>query len=189
MIYIKIIIMQTPIVLVIIIILFLIVMLVSYKYGRCNAESEMLRGFYESNKEFTDEAGISSFTFYIGDCINGKYKVYRLMIGNDDEKILINSPTEMSLATIWNYCDDHYEYTASFTDLNSEFIPNNVLLKHYIRSGKIILSDESDTIYGCLFKNPVLTELDLIKEEKSHMNSLPNKTQPHDDVDEIEDID
>jgi hypothetical protein len=179
---------QTPIVLVIIIIIFLIGMLVSYKYGRCNAEGEMLRGFYESNKDFNDEAGISSFTFYIGDCTNGTYNAYLLMIGNDEEKILINSPTEMTLTTVWNYGDDHYEYTASFTDLNSEFIPNNVLLKHYIKSGKIILSDSSDTIYGCLFKNPVLTELDLIKEEKSCMDILPNKTQQHDDVGEIEDI-
>ena len=178
--------MQTPIVLVIISILFLISIAVSYKYGRCTAECEMLRGFYESNKEFNDEAGITSFTFYIGDYTNGTYNVYLLMISNDEEKILINSPTEMTLTTIWNYGDGHYEYNATFADLNSEFIPNNIIMKHYSRSGKLILSDSSDTIYGCLFKNPVLTELDLIKEEKlCTEDNLPNKTHQYDEIEDI----
>ena len=181
---------RTPIVIIIIVIIFLITIILSYNYGRCVVEREMLRGFYETNREFNEESGISSFTFYIGDCINGTYNVYLLMIGDDDEKILINSPTEMILTSAWDYGCDHYEYKVKFTDLNSEFIPNNVVLKHYVRSGKIILSDK-DTIYGCLFKNPVLTEMDLIKSEKKSLTQLSNYSsipRTIENINEIEDI-
>lgn len=181
---------QSPIVIVIIITIFLITIILSYKYGRCVVEGEMLRGFYETNREFNEESGISSFTFYIGEYINGAYNVYLLMIGDDEEKILINSPTEMILTSTWNYGCDYYEYTTVFTDLNSEFIPNNIILKHYVKSGKIILTDNTNTIYGCLFKNPVLTEMDLIKSEKKlpQLNNYSSNSGNINLTSDIEDI-
>lgn len=151
----------------IILLLIVIISISSYKFGQYNADKNLLHGFYESSNEFNDESGISSFTMYIGDYKNGKYNTYLLMISNDNEKILINSPTIMSISPMWSFKYNYYKYRVKFSDLNSEFIPNNVILKHYTQSGKIIISDDADTIYGCLFKNPVLTELGIIKNEEN----------------------
>ena len=136
--------------------------------GYSNCEFNNLRGFWQSPNEFNAEAGIKLFTMYIGEYRNGSYPVYILMV-DDDEKILINSPTTMCLnQTITNKCSlkKHKEFNCKFADLDSEFMPNDIILQYYPRSGKLIFSGiGDDTIYGCLFKNPMLTEMDLIKDE------------------------
>ena len=54
--------------------------LIAYYYGQYNTEFSMLRGFWETSGEFNKEAGLQIFSFYIGDCKNGKYPAYLLMI-------------------------------------------------------------------------------------------------------------
>lgn len=151
---------------VVVVIILILVIFYSYKTGKCNAELSCLRGFYESSNEFNNEAVISSFTFYIGECCGGSYNTYILIIGNDGYKILVNSPSPMTLVSPWfgGVESDCYEFKAIFSDLNSEFMPNNMILKFYPRSSKIILSGP-DTVYGCLFKNNILSEMDMIKDE------------------------
>jgi hypothetical protein len=160
--------------LIILAILLIISILCSYKYGKRSSEISMLHGFYEANSEFCNEACIKSFTLYIGDYCNGSYNTYLLMIGNEDEKILINSPSSMSLSGGWfTNEDDCYEFNTCFSNLDSELIPKNIILKFYNKSGKIILcssskqTDDSATVYGCLFKNCILTEIDIIKNKNS----------------------
>jgi hypothetical protein len=152
----------------------LIILICSYKYGKLRSEISMIHGFYEASSEFCNEACIKSFTLYIGDYCNGSYNTYLLMIGNEDEKILINSPSSMSLSGGWfTNEDDCYEFNTCFSNLESELIPKNIILKFYTKSGKIILcsssnqTDDSATVYGCLFKNCILTEIDIIKNKKS----------------------
>jgi hypothetical protein len=159
--------------LIVVVVLIIISLFYSYRYGKYNAELSLLRGFWESNKDFNDESGLKSFTMYIGEKDCGEYPTYLLMVDNE-EKILVNAPTNMSLAGSWfgSSEPDCHEFVATFTDLNSEFIPNKICFKLYPRSGKIILSG-SDTIYGCLFKNPVLSELDLIKNTLKGQNIKP----------------
>jgi hypothetical protein len=153
----------------IVLIVLILVIFYSYKIGQRNAELSCLRGFYESSKEFNGEAGISSFTFYVGDYCGGSYNTYILMVGNDDDKILVNSPSPMTLSSSWFGGSelDCYEFKANFLDLNSDFMPNNMTFKFYPRSSKIILSG-LDTVYGCLFKNNILSEMDIIKDECLH---------------------
>jgi hypothetical protein len=165
---------------IIISIIFMAVLTISgaYNYGKRSSEISLLHGFYEANSEFCDEACIKSFTFYIGNYCNGSYNTYLLMIGNDDEKIIINTPSSMKLSSKWVSSEcDVYEFNAHFSDLDSELIPKNIILKFYPKSGKILLcgqpvcnaksrSSDSTTIYGCLFKNCILTEIDIIKNKK-----------------------
>jgi hypothetical protein len=172
--------------LIIVSILLIILIIGSYKYGKRSSEISMLHGFYEANSEFCNEACIKSFTLYIGDYCNGSYNTYLLMIGNEDEKILINSPSAMSLSGGWfTNEDDCYEFNTCFSNLESELIPKNIILKFYTKSGKIILcshsskqTDDSATVYGCLFKNCILTEIDIIK----------NKNNLHFEVNKVQDI-
>jgi hypothetical protein len=159
---------------VILILVIVIASFYSYKLGKSNADMNNLQGFYESNSDFNNESGINSFTFYIGNYCGGSYPTYLLMIGNEDDKILVNTPSSMILTTIWTSSDcDCYEFNAKFVDLNSEFLPNNMTLKFYPKSGKIILCG-NDIVYGCFFKNPVLTEIDLIKNQ---LKNTPTTTK------------
>lgn len=71
------------------------------------------------------------------------------------------------------YC---YEFIAQFIDLNNDLIPNSMSLKFYPKSGKIILCTQSnkkkkEIVYGCLFKNNVLTEIDIIKKKQKKPSS------------------
>lgn len=167
---------------VVIVLILLVSIYYTYQKGKSNADLSGLRGFFETNSEFNEEAGIKSFTFYIGEYCNGQYPTYLLMISNEDDKILVNNPSSLTLTSSWTVSSesDCYEFKAYLEDLNSDFMPNNMTLKFYPRSSKIILSDPN-TVYGCLFKNPVLTEFDLIKDE------LKNK-QPPKKNNSIEDI-
>ena len=116
--------------LIVVVVLIIISLFYSYRYGKYNAELSLLRGFWESNKDFNDESGLKSFTMYIGEKDCGEYPTYLLMVDNE-EKILVNAPTNMSLAGSWfgSSEPDCHEFVATFTDLNSEFIPNKICFK------------------------------------------------------------
>jgi hypothetical protein len=152
---------------IIIIIVLIISTYCAYNAGKYNSEMSNLRGFWETDKTFNDESGLMVFTIYIGKYKNGSYPVYLLMV-DSDENILINDPTQMKLSqSKVNTSVDYYrEFNVCFSDLNSELMPNNIMLKYHSKSSKIILYSD-DTIYGCLFKNPVLSDIDLIKDELS----------------------
>lgn len=158
---------------------------VSYCYGKHSSDISLIHGFYEASLDFCKESCIKSFTFYIGDCNNGSYNTYLLMIGNIDDKILINSPSSMILTrpllNIFYSDDDCYEYNAFFPDLDTDFIPKNLVLKFYPKSSKIILCGKDNIIYGCLFKNCILTEMDIIKKKISNVKHATNN-----DTDDIQ---
>ena len=148
---------------VLIVIIIIILIFFSNQIGKITTDISYMCGFFESNAEFNDEAGIKTFIIYIGKKYNiNKYPVYILMISNEDDKILINSPSIMTILLPFNFNRKCYTFNICFSDLNSDFMPNNLAMKFYPKSSKIILS-KCDIIYGCMFKNPVLTELDLIK--------------------------
>jgi hypothetical protein len=163
---------------VVLILIILIVAFCSYKMGVSNADMSNIQGFYETNAEFNDESGIKSFTFYVGPYCSGSYATYLLMISNEEDKILVNAPSPMILCKTSTSECDCYEFKAKFPELNSDFMPNNMNLKFYPKSGKLILSGP-DTVYGCLFKNPVLTEMGLIKDE---LIKNPPKVKPIEDT-------
>lgn len=171
-----------------IIILIILIFAICYAYqmGKYNSELLCLRGFWNSPREFNEEACINIFTAYIGEYSGGKYPIYLLMIDNDD-KILINSPTNMYITqTFSNTCslEKYREFTCKFDDLDSEFMPNNITLKYYYRSGKLVFTGVNhDTIYGCLFKNPVLSEIDFIKDELQ--TDKPTKKNTNDEISDI----
>lgn len=184
---------------VIIFTIFIIIICTSYAYntGKHKTEMNHLNGFWETNKTFNDESGLSIFTMYIGKCSNGVYPVYILMV-DTDENILINTPSNMSLSrtSLLNFklpftskpSSVFKEFNATFTDLESEFMPNMVTLKYFPQSCKVVLVG-NDTIYGCLFKNLELTEMASIKDEnKIQSNSTNNYDTPPQDAQDNSDV-
>ena len=169
--------MNSTIIITLILIAFVLVS-TSYGYGKRSSDMSLIHGFYEASSDFCKESCIKSFTFYIGKYNNGAYKTYLLMIGNTDDKILINSPSSMILTSspinAFYSDDDCYEYKAVFPELESDFIPKTLILKFYPKSNKIILCSKNDVIYGCLFKNCILTEIDIIKKKISDGKSQPD---------------
>lgn len=182
--------MNPNIIITVIILLFLISIVGSYNYSKYNTEISLINGFYEASSDFCDESNIQSFAFYIGNYCKGSYKTYLLMISNDDEKILINAPCIMTLSNrfynkFYNTID-HYEFNAHFSGLDSDFIPNDIKVKFYPRSGKIILLGCDNIVYGCLFKNSILTEIDIIKSSKSNVSYKPDSIVSYDSDNDIE---
>jgi len=169
----------------------------AYNTGKHKTEMSHLSGFWETNKTFNEESGLSVFTMYIGKYSNGVYPVYLLMV-DTDENILINTPSNMSLSrsSLLNFklpfklqsssapSSVFKEFKATFTDLGSEFIPNNVTIKYFPQSCKFVLVGD-DTIYGCLFKNPELTEMVSIKDEDKKQSS---SNAPSQDVQDNTDV-
>ncbi len=153
----------------IIILLILLILLISnyysYQVGKYNNELTNLRGFWETDIEFNKESGIKIFTIYIGQYKNSSYPVYLLMIDTEDN-ILVNTPSSMELKYSLSG-DSYYEFNVKFDKLKSDFLPNKLIIKYYPNSSKIILYNKN-IIYGCLFKNLVLSDVDLIKEELSN---------------------
>ena len=134
----------------------------SYTLGVYNSSLINIRGFWETDTIFNEKSGVQVFTIYIGKIINKQYSIYILIIDNDNN-ILVNKSSTLKLTYLKkdNTC---YEFKAEFGKLKSPFLPDDMIIKYYPYSSKIILYKE-DTIYGCLFKNLVLSDVDLIKDE------------------------
>jgi hypothetical protein len=142
-------------------------LLMSYSYGTKSCELSLIRGFWEADRSFCDEAGLQLFSMYIGRRKSGVYPCYLLMVDTDDT-ILINEAACFSLKepiTNMVSTDDCREFYADFTNLETDLMPCRVILKYYPSTGKIVFSD-NDKIYAVLFKNPVLSEMERISKEK-----------------------
>ena len=146
--------------------------------GKYNNSMSLIRGFWESSDDFNDESGLTIFSIYIGEIKNDIYPIYILMV-DSDEKILINTPAELKLKKI-KFNNDYIEFNANICNLQSDFLPNFVNFKFYPRSGKILMTD-NETVLGCLFKNPVLTEMDLIKDNCKIITEPFNENEDDDD--------
>lgn len=154
----------------ILIAIFIVIVLiyVSYKYGYHKSGMDLLTGFWESDTGFNKEAGINSFTFYIGEKTAGQYPAYLLMIeSGEPNKFLINEPVSLTMEEpIKNIlsCVDYREFYICFHEIESNLIPKKIMARFYPHSGKLVLS-HNNKIYGVLFKNLILTEMENIKRD------------------------
>ena len=140
------------IILVIILLLFIILI---YNCGVYFTKINNISGFWECDTDFNNDAELKSFIIYISpyDIKTNVFASYILMVDYED-KILINTPIDIKFS--FNKLNDLFTFNIDFIDLNSEFLPNK--LKCKLENGKFILSDK-DTIYGCFYKNNVLSDL------------------------------
>ena len=146
----------------VLIIVSIILIIGSYFYGRYNTELSMLRGFWETNDEFNDEAGLHSFCFYVGDQKKGKYPSYLLMVDNENN-VLINEPVQFTISNTINLlCNKPMKI--KFCELETKLMPKNINFTFYPQTCKIVLSD-AKKIYAVFFKNPALSELERINNE------------------------
>lgn len=162
------------------IVVLIVIIYFSYKYGCSRTEMSYLQGFWESNSEFNKEAGLQLFSMYIGDPCGGAYPSYVLMIEDGEEQtILINEPTSFTISEPMTNLfkgGDCREFRLVFKDLETKLLPCVLTLKYYASTCKMVLSDHK-RVYACFFKNPVLSELQKIKEEEntSQIKMIDNK--------------
>jgi hypothetical protein len=145
--------------------------------------NQLLTGFWEADKNFCKESGLSMFSVYMGNAnFSGVRPCYILAI-QDDDTIILNEPTTITFTKSWggmlSQNLDPIEYNISFADIKSEFFPQQQQMSYYATTSKIILY-KKDTVFAVLYKNPVLSELIKIKE------SAP-VIAPSTDVNSIED--
>jgi hypothetical protein len=177
---------------IILVVLSIILIFIAYQIGKTRGEMSMLQGFWESNPEFNKEAGLDTFTFYIGDKCNNKYPSYLLMIESGNEQtILINEPTTFILEeTFMNFSYDYREFKLKFNNLETSLLPSVLTMKFYPHTCKIVLYDHKK-IYAVFFKNLVLSEMERIKNEKNNStinkNKLTNKDTEYNIEDNTED--
>ena len=167
---------------IILVILSIILIFIAYQIGRTRCEMSMLQGFWESNPEFNKEAGLDTFTFYIGDKCSNKYPSYLLMVESCAEQtILINEPTTFTLnESFINFSyDDYREFKIKFNNLETQLLPSLLTMKFYPHTCKIVLYNHKK-IYAVFFKNLVLSEMERIKNEKKNgtinKNNIENNT-------------
>ena len=144
-----------------VVVIFIIVILINtaYEYGKTYTDFNNLRGVYQSSSDFNKEANLGEFILYLSGGSN--FNAYILIIDNVGD-VLVNESCSVNICKKMHDCECCI-YDVEFKQLESEYIPSNLTMKYYIRSGKIILND-SNKIYGCLFKNAELTEYDYIKD-------------------------
>jgi hypothetical protein len=158
------------------VIVIILLIYASYVCGYKKCEIGMMHGFWQTSAEFNKEAGLQLFTVYIGNCKNGSYPAYLLMVESDDDQtVLINEPVNFTLKETV-VCKlkqtTHREFVIRFDSLESELLPQTMQLKFYPQTGKIIMMDNKK-VYAALFKNAILSEMERIKEEKNKSNNTP----------------
>jgi hypothetical protein len=154
----------------IIIIIIILCLYQIYGIATNQLSNKLLTGFWEADKSFCDESGLSMFSIYMGDSdFYGVRSCYILAI-QDDDIIILNEPTTITFSTPWcnllSHNLDPVEYNVSFADVKSEFFPQQQQMSYYVTTSKIILY-KKDMVFAVLYKNPVLSELSNIKELKS----------------------
>jgi hypothetical protein len=174
---------------IILVVLSIILIFMAYQIGRTRGDMSMLQGFWESNSEFNKEAGLDTFTFYIGDKYSNKYPSYLLMVESGAEQtILINEPTTFTLnESFMNFSNDYREFKIKFNNLETQLLPSTLTMKFYPHTSKIVLYDQKK-IYAVFFKNLVLSEMERIKNEKNNSTINKNKLTNKDTEYNIEDI-
>ena len=167
---------------IILVVLSIILIFITYQIGRTSGDMSMLQGFWESNSEFNKEAGLDTFTFYIGDKCSNNYPSYLLMIESGAEQtILINEPTTFTINdSFMNFSyDDCREFKIKFNNLETQLLPSVLTMKFYPHTCKIVLYNHKK-IYAVFFKNLVLSEMERIKNEKKNgtinKNNIENNT-------------
>ena len=176
----------------------IVLIYVSYRYGHHKSGIDLLTGFWESDTGFNKESGINSFTFYIGEKISGQYPAYLLMIeSGEPNKFLINEPISLTIEEpLTNILSrvDYREFYMCFHEMESGLIPKKIMARIYPQSGKLVLS-HNNKIYGVLFKNLILTEMENIKRDLTDntninkaekINDTINNDNPESDCDDIE---
>jgi hypothetical protein len=158
-----------------------------YSVATSRISNQMLTGFWEADKSFCREAGLSMFSIYMGDSdFSGVRPCYVLAV-QDDDTIILNEPTTISLSKPWfgifSYSLDPIEYNIAFTDIKSEFFPDVQQMSYYVMSNKIILY-KKDTVFAVLYKNPVLSELNKIEESTKKEESTKQGDQTQAECDD-----
>ncbi len=126
--------------------------------------SDILTGYWEANDEFLEKNNISKFAMAIGPNENSKRIVY-IVIQDLNGKILINDKNEMMLTSKWaslspfGVCNKKVKYSVKL-DTDSSIIPEKLDMIYDITSGFISLYNQ-DTIYAELYKNNMLSDLDI----------------------------
>ena len=180
---------------IILVVLSIILIFIAYQIGRTRGEMSMLQGFWESNPEFNKEAGLDTFTFYIGDKCSNKYPSYLLMVESGAEQtILINEPTTFTLnESFINFSyNDYMEFKIKFNNLETQLLPSILTMKFYPHTCKIVLYNHKK-IYAVFFKNLVLSEMERIKNEKKNgtinKNIIENNTCDTEVLDDTQETD
>ena len=146
---------------IIVIILLVLWIMSSVKEG---FSSDILTGYWEANDEFLEKNNISKFAMAIGPNENSKRIVYIIM-QDLNGKILINDKKEMQLTSKWSSLSPFGVYNKKVKysvkmDTNSSIIPEKLDMIYDITAGFISLYDQ-DTIYAELYKNNMLSDLDI----------------------------
>jgi hypothetical protein len=166
-------------------IVIVIIILCSYQiYGMATTRisNQLLTGFWEADKSFCNESGLSMFSIYMGDSdFRGARPCYVLAV-QDDDTIILNEPTTITFSKSWSGILSQnlnpVEYNISFSDIKSEFFPPQQQMSYYVTTSKIILY-KKDVVFAVLYKNPVLSELNKLNEIKESKNK-PDDVQCHD---------
>jgi hypothetical protein len=168
----------------------IILVYIAYVCGCRSVETAYLQGFWESNSEFNKEAGLQLFSMYIGCPSGSEYPTYMLMIEDDDDQtILINEPAIFSLSEPLTKKLSHgscREFRMTFKNLETTLMPQVLKMRYYPGTCKIVLSDHKQ-VYAVFFKNPVISELEQIKNEKAKSPTQKNADETVGDVEESRD--
>jgi hypothetical protein len=164
-------------------IVIVIIILCSYQiYGFAvsRISNQMITGFWEADKSFCNESGLSMFSIYMGkQDYSGVRPCYVLAI-QDDDTIILNEPTTITLSKPWSgilsQTLDPIEYNVSFADIKSEFFPRDQQMSYYVATNKIILY-KKDTVFAVLYKNPVLSEISKIKNSKNKPDDISKENE------------
>lgn len=129
--------------------------------------SDILTGYWEANDEFLEKNNISKFAMAIGPNENSKRAVY-IVIQDLNENILINDSNKMKLTSTWSSLspfgvyNTKVKYSVKLT--SSSIIPEKLDMIYDVTSGFISLYDQ-DTIYAELYKNNMLSDLDIERDD------------------------
>jgi hypothetical protein len=160
-------------------IVIVIIILCSYQiYGLAMRQisNQMMTGFWEADKSFCNESGLSMFSIYIGEQDYRDVRPCYVLAIQDDDTIILNEPTTIILSKPWSGILSHnldpIEYNVSFADIKSDFFPRDQQMSYYVATNKLILY-KKDTVFAVLYKNPILSEINKIKDSKNEPESVP----------------
>ena len=153
------------------IICMIIILYLTYSYGYNCSDMNNIHGFWNSTAEFNKTAGLHLFSIYIGNKDNGTYSSYILMIEDDvDRHILVNEPVHFNLSSGYTNAygllsTECREFKMIFNDIETTLLPKYLTMRYYPSTCKIILFDDLK-VYAVLYKNPELSELEKISNER-----------------------